>query len=33
MTASGANIQKLQEATGKRIATMNRVTLSQSKYY
>lgn len=33
MTASGANIQKLQAQTGKRIATMNRVTLSQSKYY
>ena len=33
MVESRANIQKLQTATSKRIATMNRVTMSQSKYY
>lgn len=33
MVESRANIQKLQTATSKKIATMNRVTMSQSKYY
>ena len=33
MTESSVNIQKLQTTTTKKIATMNRVALAQSKYY